>query len=306
MSSSDYHWSPQRIKAGRSDRRGSITPSTSVEDLGVKLHGNGNAGTNSIDSERGGRVLRDAAAVTPPPRKDSIGANSITTPSFRTASRQSSLNVPYDSESPTRHRQGSQLLSPERVPPPPPILDSTPASPTSPSRGHDSPVAPPRLKFITSNLSASSSPRNSLPSASTTTSTGNPSPASSTFQNASRDVSSKTLSAQSTLSAATSNSSHLPVPQSSPYPASTSSFTSDPEVTAGWIRMLYARLDAQGVRGDGWEEGKERTRDGIINREIAEGGQNAIRALDHRKSIVAPLNQDEEAKADQVLRRVDR
>ena len=70
--------------------------------------------------------------------------------------------------------------------------------------------------------------------------------------------------------------------------------------------MLYARLDAQGVRGDGWDEGKERTRDGIINREIAEGGQNAIRALDHRKSIVAPLNQDEEAKADQVLRRVDR
>ena len=70
--------------------------------------------------------------------------------------------------------------------------------------------------------------------------------------------------------------------------------------------MLYARLDAQGVRGDGWDEGKERTRDGIINREIAEGGQSALRSLDRRKSVAAPLNQDEEAKADQVLRRVDR
>ncbi|GAA5974997.1 hypothetical protein JCM5350_004536 [Sporobolomyces pararoseus] len=288
---------------GRSDS----TPSTSVEDLGWKGYSpeaetirDFRLGNEAIDS-------RATSSYTPPPRKDSIGANSIGTPSFRTASRQSSLNVPYETESPTRTRQGSQHLSPERLPPPiPPVFDSTPASPTPSNHTKGSPIAPPRLKFVTTSLSTSSSPRNSFPSASASTSNGDPSPASSTFQNGSPDVSSKTLSAQSTLSAATSNSSHLPVPQSSPYPASTSSFTSDPEVTAGWIRMLYARLDAQGVRGDGWDEGKERTRDGIINREIAEGGQSALRSLDRRKSVAAPLNQDEEAKADQVLRRVDR
>ncbi|GAA5873022.1 hypothetical protein JCM16303_006917 [Sporobolomyces ruberrimus] len=276
-------------------RQPTITPSTSVEDIHWKDYSMGQEGTRGKDgrSRNNGRTT-----YTPPPRKDSVGANSFSSPSLRSTSRQSSLNVNPENGSPIQTRQGGSLLSPERLPPP--ILDSTPASPTSPNGAS----VPPRLKFVASTLSPSSSPRNSLPSAST--STADPSPASSTFRTASRDVSSKTLSAQSTLSAATSNSSHLPVPQSSPYPASTSSFASDPEVTAGWIRMLYARLDAQGVRGDGWDEGKERTRDGIINREIAEGGQSAFRPPEHRQSVAAPLNQDEAAKADQVLRRVDR
>ncbi|GAA5897877.1 uncharacterized protein JCM6883_000849 [Sporobolomyces salmoneus] len=300
--SADYQRSLERKQKGVTGRMGPITPSTSVEDLGWKGYSMNTESTRYTSDGRDGNDVRRAVAVTPPPRKDSINDLSLLT----TSSRQASPRAHNDDGSPVRTRQGSQLLSPDRLPPPiPPILDSTPASPSSSlPREQGSPVAPPRLKFVTSNLSPSHSPRNSLPTASS--STGNPSPSSSTFQTASRDVSSKTLSAQSTLSVATSNSSHLPVPQTSPYPASTSSFTSDPEVTAGWIRMLYARLEAQGVRGDGWDEGKERTRDGIINREIAEGGQSAIRSLDQRKSVAAPLNQDEEAKADQVLRRVDR
>ncbi|GAA6023083.1 hypothetical protein JCM11491_002327 [Sporobolomyces phaffii] len=300
LSIQDHSRSPPRGADATSGSPAAMAPSTAVKDFAW----NGYSINRETIRESPGKDRTDesrrTAPYTPPPRKDSIGADSVGTPSFASPSRQSSLNAPLENASPNQTRGGGHLLSPDRLPPP--ILDSTPPSPTSPY-SNGSP-APPRLKFIASNLSPSSSPRNSFPS--TAASNGNPSPASSTFHSASRDVSSKTLSAQSTLSAATSNSSHLPVPQTSPYPASTSSFASDPEVTAGWIRMLYARLDAQGVRGDGWDEGKERTRDGIINREIAEGGQSTLRSLDKRKSVAAPLNQDEEAKADQVLRRVDR
>lgn len=45
-----------------------------------------------------------------------------------------------------------------------------------------------------------------------------------------------------------------------------------PESTASLIQALYARLDAQGVMGDGYMEGQERSRDGIIGREAAMGG----------------------------------
>ena len=291
---------PGQPRSGIKGRQGTMTPSTSVEDLSW----NGYSMKKEVIEDGAVRTNVRGQTFTPPPRKDSVGANSINqspAPSVRSASRSSSLNVPNENGSPILNRNGGQLLSPDRLPLP--ILDSTlpSSSPVSPSTVSP---APQRLKFVGSNLSSTSSPRNSFPSISNTS--GNPSPASSTFQAASRDTSSKTLSAQSTLSAATSNSSHLPVPQSSPYPASTSSFTSDPEVTAGLIRMLYARLDAQGVRGDGWDEGKERTRDGIINREVAEGGQSAIRPPEKGKGAALPLNQDEEARADQVLRRVDR
>lgn len=281
--------------------KGTITPSTSVEDLSWNGY---SMGSKEIMKDGLEHSSGRGQPYTPPPRKDSIGANSMDqspAPSVRSTSRSSSRNVQNENGSPILNRNGGQLLSPDRLPPP--ILDSTLPSSSPTPLYKDSP-APQRLKFVGSNLSTTSSPRNSFPSISNTS--GNPSPASSTFQAASRDTSSKTLSAQSTLSAATSNSSHLPVPQSSPYPASTSSFTSDPEVTAGLIRMLYARLDAQGVRGDGWDEGKERTRDGIINREVAEGGQSAIRSPEKGKGVAVPLNQDEEARADQVLRRVDR
>lgn len=41
--------------------------------------------------------------------------------------------------------------------------------------------------------------------------------------------------------------------------------------TADLIHQLYARLEEQGVPGDGWEEGLERSRDGIISEEVSEG-----------------------------------
>lgn len=69
--------------------------------------------------------------------------------------------------------------------------------------------------------------------------------------------------------------------------------------TAALIQKLYARLDAQGVSGDGWDEGLERSRDGIINREeLAQG----VRTLD-RKNSVLDRQTDKE---DYVLKRVDR
>ncbi len=69
--------------------------------------------------------------------------------------------------------------------------------------------------------------------------------------------------------------------------------------TAALIQKLYARLDEQGVSGDGWDEGLERSRDGIINREeLAQG----VRTLD-RKNSVLDMQLD---KQDYVLKRVDR
>ncbi|BGP49011.1 hypothetical protein JCM10450v2_004890 [Rhodotorula kratochvilovae] len=126
---------------------------------------------------------------------------------------------------------------------------------------------------------------------------------------------SNSLSVSSSLSAATSNSSHAPRRDSlepsqaadlSPYPPSNISFNSvtDPDGVAALVQRLYARLDAQGVPGDGWDEGKERSRDGIILREDVNGGETL--RPQRGRHVAEPLNQDEEAKADHVLRRVDR
>lgn len=69
--------------------------------------------------------------------------------------------------------------------------------------------------------------------------------------------------------------------------------------TAALIQKLYARLDQQGVSGDGWDEGLERSRDGIINRdELAQG----VRTLDRKNSILDRQTDKE----DYVLKRVDR
>jgi hypothetical protein len=89
----------------------------------------------------------------------------------------------------------------------------------------------------------------------------------------------------------------------SPYPPSNASmFSLDPEATSALIQALYARLEEQGVSGDGWDEGKERSRDGIITREAAMGG-NTVRPKS-RNGL--DIGIDAEAKADHVLRRVDR
>ncbi|KAK4048238.1 hypothetical protein OIV83_004943 [Microbotryomycetes sp. JL201] len=63
-------------------------------------------------------------------------------------------------------------------------------------------------------------------------------------------------------------------------------YSSDLEPTAALIQQLYARLDAQGVVGDGWAEGKERSRDGLINRiQTADDveGQRTLKAEDQYK-----------------------
>ncbi|TNY19413.1 rab-GTPase-TBC domain-containing protein [Rhodotorula diobovata] len=119
-------------------------------------------------------------------------------------------------------------------------------------------------------------------------------------------------SLSSSLSAATSNSSHVPhrkslePPQAadlSPYPSSSVSFNSytDPDGVAALVQRLYARLDEKGVHGDGWDEGKERSRDGIILREVVEAD-----GVPEGEPIVEQRNVDEESKADHILRRVDR
>lgn len=79
-------------------------------------------------------------------------------------------------------------------------------------------------------------------------------------------------------------------------------FSTDPslELTANLIQKLYARLEEQGVPGDGWEEGRERSRDGIINREEVEGGATV------RAPKGAIVSETAQRKEDSVLKRVDR
>ena len=75
------------------------------------------------------------------------------------------------------------------------------------------------------------------------------------------------------------------------------------EQTAAMIKQLYARLDVQGVPGDGWEPGQERSRDGLISPEIVAGGQTigrGLRGLAMRESVLLPPDEV------QVLKKVDR
>ncbi|ORY87450.1 rab-GTPase-TBC domain-domain-containing protein [Leucosporidium creatinivorum] len=115
----------------------------------------------------------------------------------------------------------------------------------------------------------------------------------------------------SSASGVTSNSSFqdhnytaAPVPLAPP-PSSVSPqqpFSADPslDLTAGLIQKLYARLEEQGVPGDGWEEGRERSRDGIIHREEVEGGATV------RAPKGAVVSETAQLKEDSVLKRVDR
>ncbi|GAA6059479.1 hypothetical protein JCM10212_002222 [Sporobolomyces blumeae] len=283
-------------------RTATITPSTSVEDLACTAHDRGARGGGPTP-EHG---TKGAPTFTPPPRKDSIGAQSMDAArkspvsSLRSHSGPPSSQVVTSSVDATRRHNDTSTLTSYR--PPPPVVDPSRMSEPTPANG--SPI-PQRLMSRSTATSAQSSPRpSSIPSV--PASTAAPSPSGSGFQPSTRDTSSNTLSAQSTLSGVTSNSSHLPVPNTSPYPASTSSFSSNPEVTAALIQQLYARLDAQGVRGDGWDAGRERTRDGIINREAALGPEAEEASEVVRRKDPVGLSQDEEAKADSVLRRVDR
>lgn len=126
----------------------------------------------------------------------------------------------------------------------------------------------------------------------------------------------------STGSVATSNSSLQPPLNPSPLngngvfssPSLNASAVSDMDHTANLIRKLYARLEERGVPGDGWDEGRERSRDGIISREEAEGvntigrGGRGLAELsspsagDRNSTFVGVLPPQEE----QILKRVDR
>ncbi|SCV69853.1 BQ2448_1247 [Microbotryum intermedium] len=109
-----------------------------------------------------------------------------------------------------------------------------------------------------------------------------------------------------------SSSTSLPAPddlarphRTSHSPAKQSTTASELDPTAALIQNLYARLDVQGVPGDGWDEGLERTRDGLINREVCEGTATAT-VSPNKKGKQAPSPQDAEDEEDRVLKRVDR
>lgn len=122
-------------------------------------------------------------------------------------------------------------------------------------------------------------------------------------------------SMSSNLSAATSNSSHLQhsqralpaAPHTTPHPGTSGCFNTatDPDGVAALVQQLYARLDDQGVFGDGWDEGKERSRDGIIlrldpNRDLPPPSSPL------QARVAVPNDPGLDAKADRVLRKVDR
>lgn len=124
---------------------------------------------------------------------------------------------------------------------------------------------------------------------------------------------SHSASVSSNLSAATSNSSSHnrrapPAPHTTPHPGSGACFNSatDPDGVAALVQQLYARLDDQGVYGDGWDEGKERSRDGIILRLDPDRDLPPKSPKPHPHQLAIPKDPDLAAKADKVLRRVDR
>ncbi|GAA6032529.1 hypothetical protein JCM8097_004801 [Rhodosporidiobolus ruineniae] len=285
--------------AGLEARRRSASNSSAVGGLAYS-NGKGN-GMASLHSNGG-----VGGTVTPPRRQDSLdplaAASREGSPELSRTRRPSSPTrsppgqAPYKLEhppqrsssvSPRKMRQSPQLRTEEPLLPPPPVFSSPllPASSAflSPSEAPDEPPAAP----FTPRLNFEPPPEH-------------PQEPSTSTQN--------TISASSTASNVTSNSSHLPPPPAnanlSPYPPSNASFVSiDPETTASLIQNLYARLDAQGVPGDGWDEGKERSRDGIIARDAmlyGDGPRPPSRLLS------MPMNPEQEAKADHVLRRVDR
>ncbi|GAA6002874.1 hypothetical protein JCM10207_001877 [Rhodosporidiobolus poonsookiae] len=279
---------------GTVQRAGSSVPPGALNGAVETLEESRLNGTNGTSSR----------PVTPPPRTASLASSpGQDSPEHRqprrpsAASQTSIANGKLDkvpprssSVSPAKSRQPAQQRLDEPLPPPPIFAPTSEPSSSPPATGKY--LATPVLGEAFPSPSNLSAPFSAAPSS--------PSPAAGTL------APSNTLSVSSTNSNATSNSSHLPPPPNiSPYPQSNASvFSIDPETTATLIQNLYARLDAQGVHGDGWDEGKERSRDGIISREMLQGGET----LRPRKGklVALPSNADEEAKADHVLRRVDR
>ncbi|GAA5867012.1 hypothetical protein JCM8547_008408 [Rhodosporidiobolus lusitaniae] len=268
---------------------------------------NGYAQGASNGAANGTRVR----AVTPPPRKDSLDPDSREGSPEQARARRSPGGSPRSVSS---ARLASVLprsssVSPSKQKSLPLHADGALSQPVFASNPLSSGLGvpngisgPPKSEFPSASYpqpqqAFPSSPRLVVPPHSSTPSSR---------PNGRTSAANNTISASSTASNVTSNSSQLSPPTNlSPYPPSNASFVSiDPETTAQLIQTLYARLDAQGVPGDGWDEGKERSRDGIINREAALGFDSVL--IQKRRSTVIPMDQDDEAKADHVLRRVDR
>lgn len=82
--------------------------------------------------------------------------------------------------------------------------------------------------------------------------------------------------------------------------------------TAALINRLYSRLDEHGVDGDGWEEGQERTRDGIINRHSMQASlalgslMGKSRLSTGTDEVVLGAGGELPAKEERILKRVDR
>ncbi|KAK4702919.1 hypothetical protein P7C70_g3307, partial [Phenoliferia sp. Uapishka_3] len=130
----------------------------------------------------------------------------------------------------------------------------------------------------------------------------------STTTSISNDRPSPRASVGSGVSVATSNSSFRqpPVPHSSNN--NSSAALSDVDHTAALIKRLYERLDQQGVPGDGWDEGRERSRDGIIGRENLETLESPDYANGGRPPRIerGGPGRNSVQMEDQILKRVDR
>ena len=105
-----------------------------------------------------------------------------------------------------------------------------------------------------------------------------------------------------------------PSPHLTPRTAARNAFeiAEEQDRTAALINKLYERLEAQGVDGDGWEVGKERSRDGIINRDSVELSLTLPRLESKGKrrelsdEILMGMGGELSAKEENILKRVDR
>jgi hypothetical protein len=86
----------------------------------------------------------------------------------------------------------------------------------------------------------------------------------------------------------------------------------DQRRTAKLIHELYLRLENVGVEGDGWAEGREMSRDGIINKETADGveglavGREAGRKGKGKELVVREVDHELPINAEELLKKVDR
>lgn len=138
---------------------------------------------------------------------------------------------------------------------------------------------------------------NALPPPPSTGVICSPSPSTSTFRTPQASASSSQLPLSFTPDATSSN-----------VTADESSRATESDPTAILIRRLYSRLDSTGVQGDGYEEGRERSRDGIINREEADGVSTVKMRKGKERELLNIGGEMGEStgRQEQVLKRVDR